>query len=529
MSLVGVSDPSLRAVEEYYIAYFGRPGDVPGATFWGSAVDAAGGPTTTAGKAVLDQISADFSGSPEYSAFKAGKTNQKLVEAIYQNVLHRAGDASGVEFWTKALDAGTITVDNVVIEILKAAKNNTGTDDAQTINNLTDVAVKFTSELSVSPLDSAQYIADSFQQGFGVLSSTNHDEQLDYTIAHTGEVVAVGTSGSDSVAADGTYVKDDEIIGFDFNDLISGLSGHDTLSGLGGNDTIFGGSGVDTISGGEGDDSLYGGTGNDDIDGNNGNDLIRGEDGNDHLDGGNGDDAVYGDAGNDIVTGNTGSDNLFGGAGNDVLSGGSENDTLDGGTGSDTLLGGSGHDVLTGGVNTTDATDVLSGGSGNDDFIFTNDGVVTFASVGGAIGSGNNTNTTSDSYVSIPTATTTGLETLDKIVDLNLGDLSGNAIVDQINPGVNYANLLTSTNFIPTVQAAVTDAAALKTAYDAALTVGNTTAAIVESTTDGKAYLIFDYAADGLDYGVAATGAGGDLVIDITGYQGTLDASDFFG
>ncbi len=70
-----------------------------------------------------------------------------------------------------------------------------------------------------------------------------------------------------------------------------------------------------------------------------------------------GDDVLRGGRGDDKVLGGTGNDRLWGRAGDDVLSGDQGNDALYGGTGNDRLTGGTGRDVL-------------HGGTGADQFIF---------------------------------------------------------------------------------------------------------------------------------------------------------------
>ena len=82
----------------------------------------------------------------------------------------------------------------------------------------------------------------------------------------------------------------DNLIGYDIQNLMYGNVGNDTLSGMGGNDTL---------DGGDGNDSLYGGTGSDVLLGGAGVDILNGENGDDVLDGGTGDDTLNGGQGND--------------------------------------------------------------------------------------------------------------------------------------------------------------------------------------------------------------------------------------
>jgi len=71
----------------------------------------------------------------------------------------------------------------------------------------------------------------------------------------------------------GNY-SDNEVWGWDGNDLILGAAGADTLWGDAGNDTLKGGYGFDTLFGGDGNDTLYAFGGRDTLDGGAGNDVF---------------------------------------------------------------------------------------------------------------------------------------------------------------------------------------------------------------------------------------------------------------
>jgi Ca2+-binding RTX toxin-like protein len=181
----------------------------------------------------------------------------------------------------------------------------------------------------------------------------------------------------------------ENLIGSNFNDvltgnaltnLIEGGAGNDVITGGHNNDKLYGGAGDDLFlvewsytgdlyDGGEGVDTfsadvatldayaqeidlatgtnnwqdtfvnienLIGGANNDKLSGTDGVNSFWGRGGNDVLDGRGGDDKLYGEAGDDTVKGGDGNDLVDGGAGNDLLAGGLGADTLVGGDGSDT-------------------------------------------------------------------------------------------------------------------------------------------------------------------------------------------------
>jgi Ca2+-binding RTX toxin-like protein len=145
----------------------------------------------------------------------------------------------------------------------------------------------------------------------------------------------------------------------------------DNILGFEGNDIIYGRGGSDNLIGGSGSDRIYG---------DNGSNSSFSLSGNDYLYGEAGDDDLYGEAGNDIIYGGTGSDEIFGGTGNDVIRGDENDDFLFGGTGNDILLGGDNNDYVDGanvsGGGTAIASgnefDILIGGTGSDRFILGN-------------------------------------------------------------------------------------------------------------------------------------------------------------
>ncbi len=188
----------------------------------------------------------------------------------------------------------------------------------------------------------------------------------------------------------------DSIVGWNFDDYLSGDDGRSTQAAKGGADTINGGAGTDTAAYLESQFGIYlslfetvqdnsvkvrsDGTVGSVVDGNfyladhymdhilnienvigsaHG-DRIFGDDIANDLKGLAGSDRLYGNGGSDTLIGGDGGDGLWGDDEADVLHGDAGNDSLYGGYGSDTLLGGAGDDVLRGGR----GMDVLDGGDG---------------------------------------------------------------------------------------------------------------------------------------------------------------------
>jgi hypothetical protein len=84
-------------VTRLYFAYLLRIPDAGGLQFWIAKKRAGTTP---------QQISSSFAASSEFTTRYGNLTNEQFVELVYQNVLGRAGDASGIAYWTGQLDTG---------------------------------------------------------------------------------------------------------------------------------------------------------------------------------------------------------------------------------------------------------------------------------------------------------------------------------------------------------------------------------------------------------------------------------------
>jgi hypothetical protein len=86
-----------RVVTPDYLKYLGRSPDETGLAFW---VD-----QLRYGALTDEQLEAGFIGSPEYYA-RAGGTDRAWVDAMFENLLGRAPDAQGENYWVNQLAQG---------------------------------------------------------------------------------------------------------------------------------------------------------------------------------------------------------------------------------------------------------------------------------------------------------------------------------------------------------------------------------------------------------------------------------------
>ncbi|HEX7944516.1 MAG TPA: calcium-binding protein [Phenylobacterium sp.] len=219
----------------------------------------------------------------------------------------------------------------------------------------------------------------------------------------------------------------DNLIGTDTTDVISGLGGDDIIVATPGNDRYDGGDGFDTVDysvsheglvvdlsitgtqdvvnnnlfetltsiegvigsrqgdilkGAAGQNAIYGALGDDTITDPGGTNYLRGDDGADFIVGGPDFDDINGNMGNDTCVSGGGddwevggkdNDSLVGSAGQNLVYGNLGNDTCDGGDGFDIVRGGQDNDVVNGGagddfVSGDRGDDTMTGGAGADSF-----------------------------------------------------------------------------------------------------------------------------------------------------------------
>ncbi len=148
-----------NAVQELYVSYFGRPADPSGLANFEAALLAANAPPDIQGlnnayatNAAVRALVNSFGTSAESVALYGNGSTIAFVTAVYQNVLGRAPDAAGLNFWAGAISNGTLTQGNAALSIMAGALTNTsqqGLVDAQLVDNHLAAATYFTSQVSV--------------------------------------------------------------------------------------------------------------------------------------------------------------------------------------------------------------------------------------------------------------------------------------------------------------------------------------------------------------------------------------------
>lgn len=238
--------------QQIYVAYFGRPADYYGLQNIEKALDAAKAPTdavalTEAYKtnATVKSILDSFSASAESQALYTGNDAQ-FINAIYNNVLNRDADVSGLNFWVNALATGQMTRAQAAQNILSAAVREGGNAaDKALVEAKVTLANDFTTALGGSAATITAYAGDAAAATardlfHTVTADTTSSDFADDITATLQQLVQNATPTNNiSLTTDV-----DVLTGTSGNDVFTGIIGS-TLNAL---DSINGGTGTNTLA-----------------------------------------------------------------------------------------------------------------------------------------------------------------------------------------------------------------------------------------------------------------------------------------
>jgi len=98
-------------VQSLYVAYFGRPAEQAGLTYW-----------TSQSGATVDQVSAAFAQQTEYTSVYGNLSRAQTIDTLYQNLFGRSAQNNELTYW---LNSNDITVDRLALALVNGA---TGSD-----------------------------------------------------------------------------------------------------------------------------------------------------------------------------------------------------------------------------------------------------------------------------------------------------------------------------------------------------------------------------------------------------------------
>jgi hypothetical protein len=126
-TVVAPADAYYPALQQVYIAYFGRPADPAGLEFFARNLAASGAPTEI--RALLESAASnsvahalfDAYGSSQESKALYGTDTTAFLTAVYRNVLGRTPEPAGLAYWKNAIDSKAVSQGSAAVWILASA------------------------------------------------------------------------------------------------------------------------------------------------------------------------------------------------------------------------------------------------------------------------------------------------------------------------------------------------------------------------------------------------------------------------
>jgi len=139
MAVAGCNTRAFSYSEEQvltaYIAYYGRPPDTAGLDYWANRLADARGD--------LSEIIHAFGYSEEFDNNYGHLNNSELVTGLYWQLLGRAPDPAGLNWYVGGLNGGGMTLQTVALDIIYGVQN----EDVATVENRLVVAEHFITAL----------------------------------------------------------------------------------------------------------------------------------------------------------------------------------------------------------------------------------------------------------------------------------------------------------------------------------------------------------------------------------------------
>ncbi|PID42520.1 MAG: hypothetical protein CSA52_01350 [Gammaproteobacteria bacterium] len=146
------SEESVYRVQQQYVAFYGRPGDLPGVFYWADRLEAGGG---------LSAIQSAFADSEEFrnriipgSATSVAELTRSelnsLVNRLYQNMFGRDGDPRGMQYWVGELESGDRSLADISTALAEGAP--VSSDDYTLLQNRVILAQYISEEIDLKAI-----------------------------------------------------------------------------------------------------------------------------------------------------------------------------------------------------------------------------------------------------------------------------------------------------------------------------------------------------------------------------------------
>jgi len=233
-------------LQELYIAYFGRAADPTGLDYWTEK-----GTTASA-------FAATQHAQPEFKDRYGSLSTEAQVNQIYKNLFDREADVDGLTYWTQQINLGNLELADIAVDLIWAAKNNSGSSaDKTALENRTNAAVAYTAEvkkstsaiLAYAPENDGKDADADWVSGDNITEAVSYLSGIDGTTTYTAAGI---TASVNTIVANGTqndkktftlttglnnFTGGDSSDTFDASTALT-LNNGDTLDGGGGTDTI---------------------------------------------------------------------------------------------------------------------------------------------------------------------------------------------------------------------------------------------------------------------------------------------------
>lgn len=236
---------NLNLAQQLYVAYYGRPADPKGLTYWADQIEA---------KSVENVVNA-FGTSEEFDARFGDQTNEQLVNNLYNQMFGRNAELEGLNYYSEQLASGESTLAEIALDIANGAQN----EDATALSNKVAVADAFTTDIDTTEEVLAYQGTDAAQAARDFLSTV--DETTDPAAVNVEAELAELVNNNDQnpgqaftlttgVDTETGTANDDTFVGVS-DGVVSGtvvggvaIPATETFGGL---DVINGGAGTDTL------------------------------------------------------------------------------------------------------------------------------------------------------------------------------------------------------------------------------------------------------------------------------------------
>jgi len=229
---------TVNQIQNAYVAFFNRPADTAGLTYWSSYAGSS------------SDLLSDFAKQPEYTSLFTGLNNTQAVNLIYNNLFGRDADLTGLTYWVGQLTSGKVSIANIADAVNKGALGT----DATIVASKTTAATTFTTNLDTT----AEVIAYSAVSSTGLAAvKTWLSAVKDATTLATAQSTVASIITTMATAATATTTAGSTFTLTTGTNSFTGTSGADTFDGGISSSSLQTLNSGDSLDGGAGTDDLY--------------------------------------------------------------------------------------------------------------------------------------------------------------------------------------------------------------------------------------------------------------------------------